>query len=96
MRTMITLITRLFVKPQNAPRCPQTAESHCPRDRALEELMWLAEFAEFEQMREERQRAIDTALAMAEMERQAVEAKRQWSQRMHRAKLAKRLAKKAA
>ena len=93
---MIALFKRLFTNPQGTPRCPQTAESHCPRDRALEELMWLAEFAEFEQMREERQRAIDTALAMAETERQAVEAKRQWSQRMHRAKLAKRLAKKAA
>ena len=93
---MIALFKRLFTNPQGTPRCPQTAESHCPRDRALEELTWLAEFAEFEQMREERQRVIDTALAMAEMERQAVETKRQWSQRMHQAKLAKRLTKKAA
>jgi len=94
---MLALIKRLFTTtPQNAPRCPQTAESQSYRDLACEHLSWLAEFAEFEEMRMQRQAVIDTAIALAEMEREAHEAKRQWSQRMHRAKAVKRAQKKAA
>jgi hypothetical protein len=87
---MLSIIKRLLSPtPQNALRCPQTAESQPPRNRALEELQWHAEALEWELERQKRQEIIELAELARELEHLEAEAKRQWSRRMHRAKRAK-------
>lgn len=97
---MIELFRRLFTvaatTPQNAHTSPQTAQTRCPWDRVMEELAWQAEALEWELERQKRQEIIEMAELARELAALEAEAKRQWSRRMHQAKAAKRLSKKAA